>query len=76
MTWENQPPQNESFAAFLARRWGVPIAITHQIVEGAKGNIRTSRADLEMLMGRVAVERAGGRTGSREVGGRSGVAGA
>ncbi|MCX6877327.1 MAG: hypothetical protein NTW21_26490 [Verrucomicrobia bacterium] len=46
-----QPPDNESFAAFLARRWGSPITITRQIAEGAKGNVRTAMADLEMWMG-------------------------
>jgi hypothetical protein len=31
-----QPPDNEAIAAFLARRWAAPIAITRQIAEGAK----------------------------------------
>ena len=51
MIWEIQPQQNESVPAFLARRWGDPIAITHQNVEGAMDNIRISMADLEMWMG-------------------------
>jgi len=46
-----QPPENESLAAFLARRWGAPISITRQIAEGAKGNVRAAMADLEMWMG-------------------------
>ena len=46
-----QPPDNEALAAFLARRWGAPIAITRQIAEGAKGNVRAAMADLEMWMG-------------------------
>jgi len=46
-----QPPENESLAAFLARRWGAPITITRQIAEGAKGNVRAAMADLEMWMG-------------------------
>jgi hypothetical protein len=46
-----QPPENESLAAFLARRWGASITITRQIAEGAKGNVRAARADLEMWMG-------------------------
>ena len=46
-----QPPENEVLAAFLARRWGAPIAITRQIAEGAKGNVRAAMADLEMWMG-------------------------
>ena len=45
-----QPPENESLAAFLARRWGAPITITRQIAEGAKGNVRAAMADLEMWM--------------------------
>ncbi len=46
-----QPPDNESLAAFLARRWGGPITITRQIAEGAKGHVRAAMADLEMWMG-------------------------
>ena len=46
-----QPPDNESLAAFLTRRWGAPITITRQIAEGAKGNVRAAMADLEMWMG-------------------------
>jgi hypothetical protein len=46
-----QPPDNESLAAFLARRWAAPITITRQITKGAKGNIRAARADLELWMG-------------------------
>ena len=45
-----QQPDNEALAAFLARRWGAPIAITRQIAEGAKGNVRAAMADLEMWM--------------------------
>ncbi len=46
-----QPPENEVLAVFLARRWGAPIAITRQIAEGSKGNVRAALADLEMWMG-------------------------
>ncbi|MCX6876774.1 MAG: hypothetical protein NTW21_23630 [Verrucomicrobia bacterium] len=46
-----QPPDIESRAAFLARRWGAPITITRQIAAGAKGNVRAAMADLEMWMG-------------------------
>ncbi len=46
-----QPPDSESLAAFLVRRWGAPITITRQIAEGAKGNVRAAMADLEMWMG-------------------------
>ena len=46
-----QPPENEVLAAFLARRWRVPITITRQIAEGSQGNIRAALADLEMWMG-------------------------
>ena len=46
-----QPPENESLAAFLARRWGAPITITRQIAERAKGNVRAAMADLEMWIG-------------------------
>jgi replication-associated recombination protein RarA len=46
-----QPPENEILAAFLARRWRVPITITRQIAEGANGNVRAALADLEMWMG-------------------------
>ena len=45
-----QPPENGVLAAFLARRWGAPIAISRQIAEGAKGNVRAAMADLEMWM--------------------------
>ena len=43
-----QPAENEVLAAFLARRWGAPIAITRQIADGARGNGRAAMADLEM----------------------------
>ncbi len=46
-----KPPENEVLAAFLARRWGAPIAITRQIAEGSKGNVRAALADLEMWIG-------------------------
>jgi hypothetical protein len=46
-----QPPENEVLAAFLTRRWGTPITIPRQIAEGAKGNVRAAKADLEMWMG-------------------------
>jgi replication-associated recombination protein RarA len=46
-----QSPENEVLAAFLARRWGAPIAITRQIAEGSKGNVRAALGDLEMWMG-------------------------
>jgi hypothetical protein len=46
-----QPLENEGLAAILARRWGAPIAITRQIAEGAKGNVRAAMADLEMWIG-------------------------
>ena len=46
-----QPPENESLAAFLARRWGAPITITRQIAERAKGNVSAAMADLEMWIG-------------------------
>jgi replication-associated recombination protein RarA len=46
-----QPPENEVLAAFLARRWRVPIIITRQIAEGSKGNVRAALADLEMWLG-------------------------
>jgi hypothetical protein len=46
-----QPPENEVLAAFLARRWAVPIGITRQISEGARGNVRAAMADLEMWLG-------------------------
>jgi replication-associated recombination protein RarA len=48
-----QPPDNESLAAFLARSWGAPIAITRQVADGAKGNVRAAMADLEMWMRRM-----------------------
>ena len=40
-----------SLAAFLARRWVAPIAITRQIAEGSSGNVRAALADLEMWAG-------------------------
>ena len=40
-----------TLAAFLARRWSAPIAITRQIAEGAGGNMRAALADLEMWVG-------------------------
>ena len=46
-----QPPENEVLAAFLAKRWRVPITITRQISDGSQGNIRAALADLEMWMG-------------------------
>jgi hypothetical protein len=46
-----QPPENEVLAAFLARRWNVPIATTRMIAAGAAGNVRAAMADLEMWMG-------------------------
>ena len=46
-----QPPETESLAAFLARRWGVPIATTRMIAAGAAGNVRAAMADLEVWMG-------------------------
>lgn len=46
-----QPPENEVLAAFLARRWAVPIATTRMIAAGAAGNVRAAMADLEMWMG-------------------------
>jgi hypothetical protein len=46
-----QAPENEVFAAFLARRWSAPITITRQIAEGSQGNVRAALADLEMWMG-------------------------
>ena len=46
-----QPPENEVLAAFLAKRWRVPITITRQIGEGSQGNVRAALADLEMWMG-------------------------
>ena len=39
-----QPPENEVLAAFLARRWAVPITITSQITDGSKGNVRAALA--------------------------------
>ena len=44
-------PDNEVLAALLARRRGASISITHQIAEGAKGNVRAALADSEMWMG-------------------------
>ncbi len=46
-----QPPENEALAAFLARRWAVPIATTRMIAAGAAGNVRAAMADLEMWLG-------------------------
>ena len=46
-----QAPENEVLAAFLARRWAVPITTTRMIAEGAQGNVRAALADLEMWMG-------------------------
>jgi replication-associated recombination protein RarA len=46
-----QPPETEILAAFLARRWHVPIATTRMIAAGAAGNVRAAMADLEMWMG-------------------------
>ena len=46
-----QPPDNEALAAFLARRWAVPIATTRMIAAGASGNVRAAMADLEMWLG-------------------------
>ena len=46
-----QPPENEVLAAFLAKRWRVPITITRQIAEGSQGNVRAALTDLEMWMG-------------------------
>lgn len=46
-----QPPENEVLAAFLARRWHVPIATTRMIAAGAAGNVRAAMADLEMWLG-------------------------
>ena len=47
-----QPPENEILAAFLARRWHVPIATSRMIAAGAAGNVRAAMADLEMWLGR------------------------
>jgi hypothetical protein len=46
-----QPPENEVLAAFLARRWAVPIATTRMIAAGVAGNVRAAMADLEMWLG-------------------------
>jgi replication-associated recombination protein RarA len=46
-----QAPENEDLAAFLARRWAVPITTTRMIAEGAQGNVRAAMGDLEMWMG-------------------------
>jgi replication-associated recombination protein RarA len=46
-----QPPENEVLAAFLARRWAVPIATTRMIAEGSQGNVRAAMGDLEMWLG-------------------------
>jgi len=46
-----QAPENEVLAAFLARRWAVPIATTRMIAAGAAGNVRAAMGDLEMWLG-------------------------
>ncbi len=46
-----QAPENEVLAAFLARRWAVPITTTRMIAEGAGGNVRAAMGDLEMWLG-------------------------
>ncbi len=46
-----QAPENEVLAAFLARRWAVPITTTRMIAEGAQGNVRAAMGDLEMWIG-------------------------
>jgi len=46
-----QPPENEALAAFLARRWAVPITTTRMIAAGAAGNVRAALGDLEMWLG-------------------------
>jgi len=46
-----QPPENEILAAFLARRWAVPIATIRMIAAGEAGNVRAAMADLEMWIG-------------------------
>jgi replication-associated recombination protein RarA len=46
-----QGPENEVLAAFLARRWAVPISTTRMIAEGVQGNVRAAMGDLEMWMG-------------------------
>ncbi len=45
-----RPPDNEAIAAFLARRWSVPIATTRMIAAGATGNVWAAMADLEVWM--------------------------
>ena len=47
-----QPPENEVLAAFLARRWAVPIATTRMIAAGAAGNVRAAMGDLVWGEGR------------------------
>ena len=46
-----QPPEIEVLAAFLARRWAVPIATTRMIAARAAGNVRAAMGDLEMWLG-------------------------
>ena len=46
-----QPPENEVLAAFLARRWAVPIATTRMIAAGAAGNVGAAMAGMEMWFG-------------------------
>jgi replication-associated recombination protein RarA len=46
-----QAPENEALAAFLARRWAVPITTTRMIAEGSQGNVRAAMGDLEMWLG-------------------------
>jgi hypothetical protein len=46
-----QAPENEALAAFLARRWAVPITTTRMIAEGVQGNVRAAMGDLEMWLG-------------------------
>jgi hypothetical protein len=61
-----QPPDNESLATFLARRWAAPITITRHIAEGAKGNVRAALADLEMWMGGMLKEPVAGPEGGKK----------
>jgi hypothetical protein len=49
--FSHRAPENEILAAFLARRWAVPIATTRMIAAGAAGNVRAAMADLEMWLG-------------------------
>jgi hypothetical protein len=44
-----QPPDNEVLAAFLARRWSVPIATTRMIAAGAAGNVRAAMAAMAFM---------------------------